>query len=256
MEAKKYWLKLEEGFLDSGHIKVLKSKENGKELILFYLAIMLKSIRDEGHLMFSATIPYDEEMLAAVTDTDIGIVKTATAMLKELGLIEIVDGGIMYLTDIPRRTGKESDSAQRMREHRKRLLSQCDGTFAQSDANIEKDEEIDVKEEKSKKKRKTAPPGSKALDSIISSYTSDESLVLAIREFIKMRTLKKKPLTDTAFKKILAELDTLASTTQGKAEILSRSANNGWTGIYALTEPPRPQERASQAKKQINYDEE
>ena len=49
--------------------------ENGKDYIIFYLALLLESIDHEGHLRFSNTIPYDDKMLSIITDTNIDIVQ-------------------------------------------------------------------------------------------------------------------------------------------------------------------------------------
>ncbi|MCL2630631.1 MAG: phage replisome organizer N-terminal domain-containing protein [Firmicutes bacterium] len=268
--TKKYWLKLEDGFLDSGHIKVLKAKENGKDLILFYLAIMLKSIRDVGHLKFSDTVPYDEEMLAAVTDTGIETVRQATANLKSLGLLEVLENGTMFLTDMPNRVGRESDSYERVRafrsrekEKRKPLQGNAGVTVGNGGAtfcngNKEEEKEVDLEEEKKQRKRKVKPPdgGDAALDSVISQYTSDEGLKTAVNEFIKMRKLKRKPVTDTALKQFFARLDKLAATDADKIEIFNRSTQNGWTSIWPLETDKQPLGRALQPKPQINYNEE
>lgn len=250
--AKKYWLKLEEGFMDSGHIKVLKSKENGKDLLLFYLAIMLKSIRDVGHLRFSDTVPYDEEMLAAVTDYSIDTARNAISNLKNLGLLEVLENGTMFLTDMPKRVGKECDSAERVRKHREiEKLLQSNGDVTDCNANKEKDKDINIKH---RKKVEPQNGDATAFSSIISLYSSNESLVSALNDFIDMRKSIKKPLTITALNRILAKLDKLASNVDDKVEILNYSICGSYAGIFELKKSNSPTKPFQIAVREINYD--
>lgn len=119
-EKKKYWLKLEKDFLNSSQIKVIKNMKNGKDYIIFYLALMLESVNSEGHLRFSDLVPYNEEMLASITDTNIDIVRSAMHIFANLGMIQILENGTLYLPDVPKRVGKEGESAERVRLYRER----------------------------------------------------------------------------------------------------------------------------------------
>lgn len=69
---------------------------------------------------------------------------------------------------------------------------------------------------------------------IIDSYTENEELRTALWEFIKMRKLIKKPMTDRALKGIMNKLDTLASTDTKKIAILDQSIQNSWQGVFEL----------------------
>lgn len=84
-----------------------------------------------------------------------------------------------------------------------------------------------------KKERKKAPTGS-SYEAIISDYTSNQDLQQALVEFVKMRKLIKKPLTDRALRLILSKLDTLASNDGAKISILNQSIVNNWQGVFPL----------------------
>lgn len=120
-EKKRYWLKLNKDFLKSSQIKVIKNMPNGKDYVIFYLALMLESVETIGHLRFSNLVPYNEEMLASVTDTNVDIVRTAVKIFESLGLMEILDDGTIYMTQVPEMTGKESESIDRVRAYRERI---------------------------------------------------------------------------------------------------------------------------------------
>lgn len=83
-----------------------------------------------------------------------------------------------------------------------------------------------------KKESKKAAAGS--YDSIIAAYTSNEDLKQTLLEFIKMRQLIKKPLTDRALNLILSKLDTLATTDRAKVDILNQSIVHNWQGVFPL----------------------
>jgi len=143
-EKKRYWLKLEKDFLDSKYIKIIKGVPNGGEYILFYLALMLASVDTVGHLRFTELVAYNEQMLASLTGTNIDIVRSAMKLFQELGMIRILEDGTIFMPEVPRLTGKESESAERVRafrERERRELLQCNSDVTECNDNKEKEEE-------------------------------------------------------------------------------------------------------------------
>lgn len=146
-----YWLKLQDNFFDREEIKVVESMKNGKDYILFYMKLLLKSVKTEGELRFRGVIPYTPEMLSSITNTDIDTVMVAVDMFTQLGLMEKWDDGTLFMIETQNMVGSETDSAKRMRklrkEHRKKQLppSQCDEDVQGSDENVQNsDIEIDT----------------------------------------------------------------------------------------------------------------
>jgi len=121
-EPKKYyWLKLNKNWFDKHNIKVIESMENGEKYVLFYLKLLVESISHNGELRFSKTIPYDEKMLAAITNTDIAVVKVAMNLfVEELHLIEIQDDKTIFMKQVEEMMGSESSSKTRVAAHRER----------------------------------------------------------------------------------------------------------------------------------------
>lgn len=156
MEKKRYWLKLDKNFLKSSQIKVIKNMPNGKDYIIFYLALLLESIETVGHLRFSDLVPYNEEMLSSVTDTNVDIVRSAVKIFQSLGLLEIFDDGTIFMTQVAQMTGKESESAERVRQYRLRKLEEekkqlslhCNNDVTNCNNNKDKEEEKDKDEDK------------------------------------------------------------------------------------------------------------
>lgn len=155
MEKKRYWLKLDKDFLKSSQIKVIKNMTNGKEYIIFYLSLLLESVETIGHLRFSDLVPYNEEMLASVTDTNVDIVRSAIKIFTQLGLIEMLDDGTIYMTQVAMMTGKESESAERVRQYRLRekekLALQCNTDVTDRNDSVTKCNDNKEKEEEKEK---------------------------------------------------------------------------------------------------------
>lgn len=153
MEKKKYWLKLDKDFLKSPQIKVIKNMPNGRDYIIFYLSLLLESVETVGHLRFSELVPYSDEMLSSITDTNIDIVRSATKIFVSLGLMEMMDDGTIFMTQVAQMTGKESESAERVRQYRLREkekgLLHCNDSVTTGN-----DEVTDSNDNKEKEKKK------------------------------------------------------------------------------------------------------
>ena len=125
-EGKYYWLKLKRDFFKRHDIRIIESMPNGKDYILFYLKLLLESIDHEGNLRFSDTIPYNEQMLSVITNTNIDVVKSAMEVFKELKMIDICDDLTIYMAEVDKLIGSETKGAERVRKHRvNRKLLQC-----------------------------------------------------------------------------------------------------------------------------------
>ena len=122
-ESKKYyWLKLKRDFFKRHDIRIIEEMENGKDYILFYLKMLLESIDHEGELRFSETIPYNEKMLSVITNTNIDIVRCALKVFADLKMIEIFDDSTIYMAEVKKLTGSETEFAKKKREYRQKLL--------------------------------------------------------------------------------------------------------------------------------------
>jgi predicted phage replisome organizer len=114
-----YWLKLSKNFFDNHKIRVIEGLPNGKDYILFYLKLMCESTSHEGTLRFDADIPYDEQMLATITNTNIDVAHNALQIFDKLGMVKIDENGTYILPEVQNLIGKETGIAIRMREYRK-----------------------------------------------------------------------------------------------------------------------------------------
>lgn len=116
-----YWLKLTENFFEDDTIIYIESQPNGHKYINFYLKLCLKSLKTEGKLMRFVgenLIPYEIESLARLTNCEIDTVRAAMQLFEAIGIIQVLDTGAIYLTQIEEMVGSETDKARSMRRIR------------------------------------------------------------------------------------------------------------------------------------------
>ena len=132
-----YWLKLDKDFFKKHDIRIVESMPNRKDYILFYLKLLCESTSHEGYLRFSPTIPYNEEMLATITNTNIDVVRSAITLFTELGMMCFLDDGTLYLEQVKKMIGSETGQTIRKREAKMR----------EGKAGVKNTQEIDIEKE-------------------------------------------------------------------------------------------------------------
>ena len=149
---KYYWLKLKRDFFKRHDIRIIEEMENGKDYILFYLKMLLESIDHEGELRFSETIPYNEKMLSVITNTNVDIVRSALKVFADLKMIEVFDDSTIYMAEVKKLTGSETEYALKKREYRQKLLEtkqSLDNVETKKDnVRQEIEKEIEIEKEK------------------------------------------------------------------------------------------------------------
>lgn len=121
MAKKYYWMKLREDFFDDDAIEWLEEQPKGKEYALFYLKLCLKSLKTNGLLIRTVgtiLVPYDTKKLADITKTDYDTAIVAMELLKNIGLVEILETGEICLPRMEEMIGSETDKAVLMRKLR------------------------------------------------------------------------------------------------------------------------------------------
>lgn len=221
-----YWLKLKRDFFKRHDIRIIETMPNGKEYILFYLKLLCESVDHDGNLRFSDQIPYNEEMLSTITNTNVDIVRSAIRIFTELGMMDIFDDGTYFMNEVERMIGSavDNDNANRQRRFRERqkvlaLQDRYDGVTKNN-------------ESKSKRKSKSKSKNIHEIADDFAGWNAD--LRLAVDDFIEMRKLIKKPLTERALTMIINKLKKLSDDPKTQAEILNQSILHNWQDVYEL----------------------
>ena len=118
---KYYYLKLREDFFEREEIVILESMPDGFLYSNILMKLYLRSIKDAGRLMFKGVIPYTPDVLATLTRHSVGIVEKAVEIYKQLGLVEVLDNGAMFMLDVENFVGTSSTEADRVRAYRARI---------------------------------------------------------------------------------------------------------------------------------------
>lgn len=122
VDKKYYYMRLKDTFFHSVEVAALESEEKGYQYSNLLLKMYLLSLRGEGRLM-AGKVPYTPARLAKATGHDLRTVEEGLRLFQDLGLIEIMETGAIYMLDIQEYIGHSGTEADRKREyrHRKKL---------------------------------------------------------------------------------------------------------------------------------------
>lgn len=102
--------------------------------------------------MFNDLIPYNAQMLATITRHQVGTVEKAIQIFQQLKLIEILDNGAIYMSNIQNFVGKSSTNADRMRLQRAKqkesvqMLNKC-APEIEIEKEIDTNKDIELKKD-------------------------------------------------------------------------------------------------------------
>lgn len=130
---KYYYLKLKDNFFDSEEMIILQNMDDGYIYSDILLKLYLRSLKNEGKLMFKNLIPYTPAALAQVVRHPIEVVEKALEIFQQLELVEILDNGAIYMLDIQNFIGNSSTEADRKRDYRQRVERDRECSRAESD---------------------------------------------------------------------------------------------------------------------------
>lgn len=246
-EKKYYWLKLPRNFFGKHYIKILRAKENGELLVLFYMWMLTEAIDYEGRLRYSEDIPYDEEMLAEASGFALHIVTQALQQFTKLQLVITESDGTLFMPKSIEMIGSESASAQRVREYRERKnskekkpetventesndnVTKCNSDVQKS--NIEKELEKELeKENKKGGKRETTQS---IFERLLPEYTISDVMADKLREWFKYKTERKDGYKEQGMKSLLKQVANKVSVYGDTAvcNLIDECMSNGWKGI-------------------------
>src|SRR5699024_7634653 len=135
----------------------LESMQDGVLYSNILLKLYLKSLKHGGRLQLDENIPYTAQMIATITRQQIGTVERALQIFLKLGLVEVLDSGTFYMSNIELLIGQSSTEAERKRAARlqNKALSapRTDGGHLSDirppeiEIELEKEIEIEIKRE-------------------------------------------------------------------------------------------------------------
>ena len=155
---KYYYLKLKENYFDEDAIVLLESMQDGILYSNILLKLYLKSLKHGGRLQLDEDIPYTAQMIATITRQQIGTVERALQIFLKLGLVEVLDSGTFYMSNIELLIGQSSTEAERKRAARLQnkalsALRTSGGHLSdirppEIEIELEKEKEIEIEKER------------------------------------------------------------------------------------------------------------
>jgi len=85
------------------------------------LKLYLKSLKNGGKLQLDENIPYTAQMIATITRQQVGTVERALQIFLKLGLVEPLQNGALYMSNIELLIGQSSTEGERKRRARLEL---------------------------------------------------------------------------------------------------------------------------------------
>lgn len=148
---KYYWLKLKEDFFTQKEIKRLRRLAGGDTYTIIYLKLLLLSLKNEGKIYFDDVGDNFADELSLEIDEETDNIKMTLSYLQQKGLLELISQDEMFLNEVKTMIGSESESAERVRNYRRKLKQetlQCNETPLLSNnhvtnSNTEIEKEID-----------------------------------------------------------------------------------------------------------------
>ena len=239
------WIKLDTNLFDNRKIKAIEAMPDGDALVVIWLKLLILAgiVNDGGCVYFTKDLPFTDQLLATQFNRPLATVQLALATFQRFGMIEIVDDMILVsnwekyqnVDSLDAIREKTRIRVANYRRKQKLLLSNVTSNVTVTERNAidkEEDKEKDIKKE-SKKESKNAR---NSYDSVIDNFTDDPELIAMIKEFIKMRQLIKKPLTDRALQLMLNKLFGLSKDTETQIKIVEQSIVHNWLTVYSLKE--------------------
>ena len=178
---KYYYLKLKENYFDEDAIVLLESMQDGILYSNILLKLYLKSLKNGGKLQLDENIPYTAQMIATITRQQVGTVERALQIFMKLGLVEPLQNGALYMSNIELLIGQSSTEGERKRRARlalqeQKALPKAGADICPPEIEIEKEIDIEIEKESELETGHPAPAAYGRYHNVILSDTELDGL--------------------------------------------------------------------------------
>lgn len=242
---KYYYLKLKDNFYDSEQMIILQNMQDGYLYSDILMKLYLRSLKTDGKLMFNNLIPYTPNILAQVVRHQVGTVEKALKIFQQLGLIEILENGAIFMLDIQNFIGKSSTEADRIREYRQEIKQEqlgCTNVQQLYDKNtpeieieieIEKELEIEKKREKKKKKENITYFQILVSQNDYKFIKENNNIYNKIIEWLEYKQQRKEVYVEKGLENLLTQIENNIEKydEEKMINVINESMANNWKGI-------------------------
>ncbi|MDY4115122.1 phage replisome organizer N-terminal domain-containing protein [Blautia sp. HCP3S3_D9] len=154
-EKRLFWLRLKNTYFNQLVQKKMRKQENGIEMQVIYLRMMLLSLDNNGHIFYQGVYDSIEDELAEEFNEPADLIKQTIDFLIKNNMVETDknEDGDLFIPEALECTGSECDSAGRVRKSRERKKAlQCNNDVTYSNGCVtncnSKEDKNKVREEK------------------------------------------------------------------------------------------------------------
>lgn len=254
------WIKIVTDIFDDEKILLIEQLPDADSIIVIWFKLLcLAGKQNNSGVIMIGRLPCTDEMLASIFRRPLNTVKLALNTFENLGMIEIVNNCITIPKwsvhqDLDKLEKQRDYMREYMQKYRKKQKMLTDGkskdvnVYDVNEVNVGKtnvnaqtrpyqtipDQTIPDDTIPDQNPKKGAAEKATSFDTIISEAFDNDEIRSALREFIKMRKLIKKPMTDHALELTIKKLNELAKNDNERIAILEQSIANSWQGLFPL----------------------
>lgn len=153
------WIKITTNILNDNKIKLIDSMPERDAIFRIWVGILTLAgqTNDNGMVYLAENMPYTEEMLATLFNRELNIIRLALDTLVNFKMIEILDNGILYITNWEKHQNLDKlekireQTRKRVAKHREKAKQiECNVTVTQDNAT-DKIRLDKIREEKNRK---------------------------------------------------------------------------------------------------------
>lgn len=223
-----YWLKLPNTYFNKLEQKKMKRQENGKDMQIIYLRMMLMSIDKGGYINFQGVYDTLEEELAEEFDEDVELVKRTIEYLKDNSIISINEEFNCFIPEALEHTGSETASTQRSRKCRAQKALQCNTNETNCNTEIEKEIEKESELEKEEEYIHTSEVAPVQLQTIVDMYNR---ICVSYPKVTKLSENRKKAIRARMKMYSTEEFQRLFEMAEGSS-FLKGGNNRNWSANF------------------------
>lgn len=249
---KYYYLKLKEDFFDSDEMLLLQGMKDGYLYSDILVKMYLRSLKNEGRLMYKDYIPYSLEMISTITRHQVGTVERAMKIFEQLKLVEVLDNGAIYMMDIQNFIGQSSTEADRQRKYYRRIQDEKKLSGSQTPEALipemqEPEQEKPPVEKPPKSKKATAKKEDtmQLYERLVPDYALGGEIREKMCEWCTYKIERKEGYKEQGMKSLLRQVEKkVAEFGEGRVcDLIEECMSNNWKGIIwdKMTQiPQRP----------------
>lgn len=225
-----FWLKLKEEFFQDKEIKKLRKLAGGDTYTIIYLKMMLLSLKSDGRLYFDGIEETFYEELALEIDEEPDNVRITLMYLEKMGLVKLINEDELFLTQMDNLIASESESAQRVREHRakKKQIESSNGQLKRLETSTDTiNENVPFETEALQCNNNVTECNASEIDSNTYTEKETDTNTHAINKNNSHTTKRQKVFTKPTEEEVDAYCRERGNNITG-AEFIAHYESNGW----------------------------